>query len=523
MANNETREQRNPYRGNCLALKAINEVPIDISALVKENRPVNPDEPVKRFLPVMGQISWFKMRNGDNGTISTELIVNTDLQAVVRAVVYVDGRPISNAYGTANTIMENNENGGEYWIIETAERRAIARALNYAGYGCQLDLDYVDEDTPSIPSSSAPSPDATIGQPSSNEKTPAVPGTVSGRDVKLDANAASCIVDIHDLESAKESAADIQPAITSSRRYTRKVKEKEAPAEDESVESDTSLGNDNCLIKVDGKYLHVQHTESGWDYTVYDVESKKQLDGGLLEDAGLTLSKAVTLACEQQNLKSKHINAMPLQLVEELEAAQIPAQQPAQPDAEAMEVIPDEGPETPAEAETEAAEGLSTIPQKEEAAVQGSLFDMDSSNVPESAPAADGREMTPEEQIMNYVQLALQGGYPDPILDPEFFGEKNQDPEAFFINEGNRCTKMRNRDLQWAIDFLDSHKELLLDVHYPAPSGDFARKTYRQLYAEYPDHVEKIFGKAAMLYYGPNFPNYAALLLILKQQKLNEK
>lgn len=515
MTNNETREQRNPYRGNCLSLQAINEVPIDISVLVKENRPVNPDEPAKRFLPVMGQISWFKLRNGDKGTISTELIANTDLQAVVRAVICVDGQPISNAYGTANTIMESNENGGEYWIIETAERRAISRALNYAGYGCQLDLDYVDEDVPSNSSSSSPNPDATIERPSSHEETPSVPGTVSGKDVKLDANAASCIVDIHDLESDQGPAPDIQPAVTSSRRRVRKTKEteNEATATGETLESGAALGSNSCLIKVDGKYLHIQRTDSGWDYTVYDVESKKQLDGGLLEDTGLSLSQAITSACEQQDIHSKNINAMPMQLLEELEAAQDPVQQPEQPAAE-PEMQEDEQPGSP--------ESLPYILQ-EDTAVQGNLFDMEDSNVPESAPAADGSKMTPEEQVMNYVQLALQGGYPDPILDPEFFGEGNQDPEAFFVNEGNRNTKMRNRDLQWAIDYLDSHKDLLLDVHYPAPSGDFAGKTYREIFAEYPKHIKTILGKAAMLYYGPNFPNYAALLLILKQMKLDEK
>lgn len=522
MTNNETREQRNPYRGNCLSLKSINEVPIDISVLVKENRPINPDEPAKRFLPVMGQISWFKLRNGDNGTISTELIANTDLQAVVRAVVCVNGQPISNAYGTANAVMESNENGGEYWIIETAERRAIARALSYAGYGCQLDLDYVDEDIPAKSSSPAPNSDVTIEQPSSQEETPAVPGTVSGKDVKLDANAASCIVDIHDLESDQEPASDIRPDVTSSQRRARKTKEKGAPAADKTLEGSTSLGNNSCLIKVDGKYLHVQHTDSGWDYTVYDVESKKQLDGGLLEDAGLSLSQAIASACEQQDINSNNINAMPMQLLEELEAAQVSVQQPEQPATEPLETLPGAEPEMQVDEQTEAPESLPSVLQ-EDTAVQGSLFDMEDSNTPESTLADDRNEMTPEEQVMNYVQLALQGGYPDPILDPEFFGKENQDPEAFFVNEGNRCTKMRNRDLQWAIDYLDSHKELLLDVHYPAKSGDFAGKTYRQLYAEYPKHIKTICGKAAMLYYGPNFPNYAALLLILKQMKLNEK
>lgn len=506
MTNNETREQRNLYRGSCVGLKAINEVPIDIAALVKENRPISPDEPVKRFLPVMAQISWFKLRYGDEGTISTDIVSSTDMQAVVRANILVKGQSISNAYGSANALVESNGNNGEYWLIETAESRAVSRALRYAGFGCQLDLDYIDEDIPSSPTSNIQTP-AEKAEPASAESEAAVvPGTVSGKDMKLDANAASCIIDIHDLESVDEQkeaqnpTTDIQPAITSSHRRTRKMKEKETTATTEAAENNAAPRNNSCLMKVDGKYLCIQRTETGWDYTVYDVESKKQLDGGVLEDADLDLSGAITRACEQQSLNPKNINAMPLQLVEELEAAQLPDQP------------------TIAESETEMPEAM--LKAEADTAVQGSLFELNTPNSDAmSTPKTVPQEKSPEEQIKDYVQLALQGDYPDPILDPEFFGEQNQDPEAFFINEGNRVTKMRNRDLQWAIDFLDSHKDLLMDIQYPAPSGSFAQKTYRQLFEELPQQIDQILEKAAMLYYGANFPNYAALLLLLKQRK----
>lgn len=505
MTNTETREQRNLYRGSCIGLKAINEVSIDIAALVKENRPISPDEPVKRFLPVMAQISWFKLKYGEEGTISTEIVSSTDMQAVVRADIFINGKSISNAYGSANAMVESDGNNGEYWLIETAESRAVSRALRYAGFGCQLDLDYIDEDIPSSPTSSIQAPAGKAEPSSAESEAVATPGTVSGKDMKLDANATSCIIDIHDLEPVNEQkeeepTTDIQPAVTSSHRRTRKMKEKEATATTEAAENNAVLKNSDCLMKVDGKYLYIQRTENGWDYTVYDVESKKQLDGGVLEDTGLDLSGAITRACEQQSLNSKNINVMPLQLVEELEAAQLPDQPTAaELKTEIPEVIP--------EAETETA-------------IQGSLFELNTADSDAmSAPETTLQEKSPEEQIKDYVQLALQCDSPDPILDPEFFSEQNQDPEAFFINEGKRVTKMRNRDLQWAIDFLDSHKDLLMDVKYPAPSGSFANKTYRQLFEEFPQQIDQILEKAAMLYYGANFPNYAALLLILKQRK----
>ena len=35
----------------------------------------------------------------------------------------------------------------------------------------------------------------------------------------------------------------------------------------------------------DSIYLHIQQTEGGWDYTLYDKKTRKQIDGGVLEDA----------------------------------------------------------------------------------------------------------------------------------------------------------------------------------------------------------------------------------------------
>ena len=35
----------------------------------------------------------------------------------------------------------------------------------------------------------------------------------------------------------------------------------------------------------DSIYLHIQQTDEGWDYTLYDKKTRKQIDGGVLEDA----------------------------------------------------------------------------------------------------------------------------------------------------------------------------------------------------------------------------------------------
>lgn len=54
---------------------------------------------------------------------------------------------------------------------------------------------------------------------------------------------------------------------------------------------------DEALYLVDDTvYLHVQPTEGGWDYTLYDKESKKLLDGGIIETADIEASPVSSIA-----------------------------------------------------------------------------------------------------------------------------------------------------------------------------------------------------------------------------------
>lgn len=42
-------------------------------------------------------------------------------------------------------------------------------------------------------------------------------------------------------------------------------------------------GLDECLYSIDGKYLHVQRSDEGVDYTFYDMKSFRDIDGGQLD------------------------------------------------------------------------------------------------------------------------------------------------------------------------------------------------------------------------------------------------
>ena len=54
---------------------------------------------------------------------------------------------------------------------------------------------------------------------------------------------------------------------------------------------------DEALYLVDGSvYLHVQHTDGGWDYSLYDKESKKLLDGGVIDSSAIEDSPVASVA-----------------------------------------------------------------------------------------------------------------------------------------------------------------------------------------------------------------------------------
>ena len=52
------------------------------------------------------------------------------------------------------------------------------------------------------------------------------------------------------------------------------------------------------MVLDDTTYLHIQPCDTGWDYTLYDVATMKQLDGGQLDGTDMGRSAAVSHICE---------------------------------------------------------------------------------------------------------------------------------------------------------------------------------------------------------------------------------
>ena len=73
------------------------------------------------------------------------------------------------------------------------------------------------------------------------------------------------------------------------------------------------------LVLDDTTYLHVQPCDTGWDYTLYDVTTMNQLDGGQLDGPNMGRSEAIGHICEDLGMGGKSIKYAPLAMIETLQ------------------------------------------------------------------------------------------------------------------------------------------------------------------------------------------------------------
>ena len=71
----------------------------------------------------------------------------------------------------------------------------------------------------------------------------------------------------------------------------------------------------------DDTYLHIQPCDSGWDYTLYDAASMKELDGGQLDMPEISRMKAVLQICDDNDLGRDSVKYAPLSMIETLQEA----------------------------------------------------------------------------------------------------------------------------------------------------------------------------------------------------------
>ena len=71
----------------------------------------------------------------------------------------------------------------------------------------------------------------------------------------------------------------------------------------------------------DATYLHIQSCDSGWDYTLYDAASMKEMDGGQLDMPEISRMKAVLQICDDNDLGRDSVKYAPLSMIETLQEA----------------------------------------------------------------------------------------------------------------------------------------------------------------------------------------------------------
>ncbi len=102
------------------------------------------------------------------------------------------------------------------------------------------------------------------------------------------------------------------------------------PAEEMHDTPSPSTEAQEALLLVDeATYLHVQSCDTGWDYTLYDAATRKQLDGGQLDAPELPLSTAALKICEMHDLGGQTIQYAPLSMIETLQEAAVQQMQAA--------------------------------------------------------------------------------------------------------------------------------------------------------------------------------------------------
>ena len=140
--------------------------------------------------------------------------------------------------------------------------------------------------------------------------------------------AGELIVDIdrHYKEICKERGIDLtaQPEQAAPQQPAEETPDAPAP----SAEAQEAL-----LLVDDATYLHVQTCDTGWDYTLYDAATRKQLDGGQLDAPELPLSTAALKICEMHDMGGQSVQYAPLSMIETLQEAAVQQMQAAAQDA----------------------------------------------------------------------------------------------------------------------------------------------------------------------------------------------
>ena len=130
------------------------------------------------------------------------------------------------------------------------------------------------------------------------------------------------------LETINKTSSELITDID--RHYAELMKEREADLT--ITEPVLQPPTEEALHLVDDTvYLHIQPSDGGWDYSLYDKETKKLMDGGLIESADIEASPVSSLhgavrteVFVVQGMTPTSVVFEDIAILEELQAAQLP-------------------------------------------------------------------------------------------------------------------------------------------------------------------------------------------------------
>ena len=133
------------------------------------------------------------------------------------------------------------------------------------------------------------------------------------------------------LETINRTSSDLISGIEKHFQEICKEKGIDLSAEQKEAAPINTREESEALYLVNDRiYLHVQLTDSGWDYTLYDKNSMRQIDGGVLEAAAVEespisrpLAAARTEIMELEGIKPETVVYADMAILEKLQEAQI--------------------------------------------------------------------------------------------------------------------------------------------------------------------------------------------------------
>ncbi len=133
------------------------------------------------------------------------------------------------------------------------------------------------------------------------------------------------------LETINRTSSDLISGIEKHFQEICKEKGIDLSAEQKEAAPINTREESEALYLVNDRiYLHVQLTDSGWDYTLYDKNSMRQIDGGVLEAAAVEespisrpLAAARTEIMELEGIKPETVFYSDMAILEKLQEAQI--------------------------------------------------------------------------------------------------------------------------------------------------------------------------------------------------------